>query len=86
MTDFHVIEPEEKIGRGVTPYVTFPLINSCTQKCVYCGDGAEMTLCDTRMFNARMCSSWMINTTVAVAAAMARAIKLRPEVILLYPF
>jgi hypothetical protein len=33
-----------------------------------------------------MWSSWMINTEAAVAAAMARAAKLRPDVIGLYPF
>jgi hypothetical protein len=33
-----------------------------------------------------MCSSWMINTKVAVAAAMASATKVKPEVILLFPF
>ena len=58
MTDFHIIEPAEKTGLAITPYVTFPLINSCTQKCVYCGDGAEMTLCDTRMFSAEDLLEW----------------------------
>ena len=45
-----------------------------------------ITAFDTRVFNARMCISWMINTKVAVAAAMARATKLRPKVIVLFPF
>jgi len=58
VTDFNVIEPSIKIGEAITPYVTFPLINSCTQKCVYCGDGAEMTLCDTRMFRTEDLLEW----------------------------
>src|SRR6266704_3445397 len=45
---FTTIGPEVKQRLGITPFVTFPLINVCTQKCVYCGDGAEMTLCDTK--------------------------------------
>ena len=48
--------------------------------------GMPITAFDTRVFNARMCISWMINTKVAAAAAMARATKLRPEVIFLFPF
>jgi molybdenum cofactor biosynthesis enzyme MoaA len=56
--DFHIIEPSTKIGEGITPFVTFPLVNTCTQKCVYCGDGAEMTLCDTRRFETEDLLEW----------------------------
>jgi molybdenum cofactor biosynthesis enzyme MoaA len=60
MNSFNVIEPTEKIDRAITPYVTFPLINSCTQKCVYCGDGAEMTLSNTRMFKTADLLEWHV--------------------------
>jgi molybdenum cofactor biosynthesis enzyme MoaA len=58
LKSFNVIEPTEKISESITPYVTFPLINTCTQKCVYCGDGAEMTLCDTRQFKTEDLLDW----------------------------
>jgi molybdenum cofactor biosynthesis enzyme MoaA len=55
---FTTIAPEVKQQLGITPYVTFPLINVCTQKCVYCGDGAEMTLCDVRQFDTNDLLEW----------------------------
>ncbi|WP_237107522.1 radical SAM protein [Nonomuraea sp. MG754425] len=58
MTTFDIIPPERKQQESIMPYVTFPLINVCTQKCVYCGDGAEMTLCNTRQFKADDLLDW----------------------------
>lgn len=50
--------PDEKLARGILPYVTFPIIKVCTQKCVYCGDGAEMTLCDEKKFDTGDLLEW----------------------------
>jgi molybdenum cofactor biosynthesis enzyme MoaA len=58
MTDFNVVPSHEKISRNVVPYVTFPIIKVCTQKCVYCGDGAEMTLSDAKQFDTRELLEW----------------------------
>lgn len=58
MPTFKVTTPEEKIRRAVVPFVTFPLINVCTQKCVYCGDGAEMTLCNVKEANTKELLEW----------------------------
>src|SRR5260370_33223810 len=45
--------------------------------------GMPSTAFDTRVFNARMCTSRMINTKLAVAAAIARATQPRPAGIVL---
>ena len=38
MNKFELIQPENKIERGILPYVTFPIINKCNLKCQYCGN------------------------------------------------
>lgn len=58
MTPFPVVPPADKIRRNIVPYVTFPIIKVCTQKCVYCGDGAEMTLSNTRQFDTNELLEW----------------------------
>jgi len=58
MTKFAIVSPNEKIENGILPYLTIPLIKICTQKCVYCGDGAEMTLSDKRQFSADDILQW----------------------------
>lgn len=58
MTKFAITPSEEKISGNMMPYLTIPLIKVCTQKCVYCGDGAEMTLSDTRNFDTADILDW----------------------------
>jgi len=58
MRDFGLVRASDKIQRKIVPYVTFPIIKVCTQKCVYCGDGAEMTLSDAKQFNTQELLEW----------------------------
>jgi molybdenum cofactor biosynthesis enzyme MoaA len=58
MTKFEIVEPSEKASFGIIPYLTIPLIKVCTQKCTYCGDGAEMTLSDRRQFATEDVLAW----------------------------
>jgi molybdenum cofactor biosynthesis enzyme MoaA len=60
MSQFKTVPPTEKISSEFKPYVTFPLIKVCTQKCVYCGDGAEMTLSDQRQFDTQELLEWHV--------------------------
>ncbi len=55
---FATTSPQEKIRRNILPYLTIPLIKVCTQKCVYCGDGAEMTLSERRQFKTEDILDW----------------------------
>lgn len=55
---FSIIEPSEKAEQNILPYLTIPLIKICTQKCVYCGDGAEMTLSEKRQFSTDDILAW----------------------------
>lgn len=58
MPTFDIVEPAEKTANGIIPYLTIPLIKVCTQKCTYCGDGAEMTLSDRRQFATDDVLAW----------------------------
>jgi molybdenum cofactor biosynthesis enzyme MoaA len=58
MAKFELVEPEEKIGRDSKPYVTFPLLNSCTLKCKYCGDGGEMSISEIQKANIDDLFEW----------------------------
>lgn len=58
MRDFALVKAPEKTLRNVLPYVTFPIIKVCTQKCVYCGDGAEMTLSNAKQFDTQELLEW----------------------------
>lgn len=58
MPDFEIIDPATKQTAAITPYLTIPLIKVCTQKCNYCGDGAEMTLSDCRQFATEDVLKW----------------------------
>ena len=58
MQTFPTIRPEQKQAQAIIPYLTIPLIKVCTQKCAYCGDGAEMTLSDRRQFATSDILDW----------------------------
>jgi len=58
MTNFELIKPNEKIERSMKPYVTFPLIEDCTLKCVYCGDGGEMSISNKKQFRKEDVIDW----------------------------
>lgn len=59
MSKFDLIEPNEKIDRGIKPYVTFPIINSCNLHCLYCGSAGEMTLSEEDMFSVERLQEWV---------------------------
>lgn len=58
MPKFNLVEPKEKVLRHIKPYVTFPIINSCTMKCQYCGDGGEMSISEISMFDKDDLLEW----------------------------
>lgn len=59
MQKFNLIQPENKIERGILPYVTFPIINKCNLKCQYCGSAGEMTLSETDIFSVGKLRTWV---------------------------
>lgn len=58
MPQFPTTPPDVKQAQAILPYLTIPLIKVCTQKCVYCGDGAEMTLSERRQFATADVLAW----------------------------
>ena len=58
MPEFKITPPKDKVENAILPYLTIPLIKICTQKCVYCGDGAEMTLSEQRQFRTDDILDW----------------------------
>lgn len=40
---YTVRSPEEKKRDKITPYITFPITNVCDNKCLFCGEGGELT-------------------------------------------
>ena len=56
--NFELVTREEKIEKGISPYVTFPITKACTLKCQYCGDGGEMSLCDKEQFKKEDLFEW----------------------------
>ncbi|WP_018884763.1 radical SAM protein [Paenibacillus massiliensis] len=58
MGKFQLVEPEEKLSKEIKPYVTFPIINACMLKCLYCGDGGEMSISDKAQFDTEDLLDW----------------------------
>ncbi len=59
MSKFELISPQEKVGRGILPYVTFPIINKCNLHCLYCGAAGEMTLSEDDVFQVEKLQEWV---------------------------
>ena len=38
-----IINPKEKIKKNILPFLSFPIIDSCTFRCEYCGEDGELT-------------------------------------------
>lgn len=55
---FEIIEPAVKMQKKITPYVTFPIIDTCTLHCLYCGEGGELSISNVNMFNKNDIFEW----------------------------
>lgn len=59
MIGFQNIEPKQKIKCDLKPFVTFPLTKSCTFRCLYCGEGGELTASKSGHFDFDSLVMWV---------------------------
>jgi molybdenum cofactor biosynthesis enzyme MoaA len=41
--DYKIKTPEEKVSENMLPYLTIPVTDVCNRRCLFCGEGGELT-------------------------------------------